>query len=215
MNPQFPQTVFVTGIGTNVGKTIAAAVLVEALQADYWKPVQTGSPPDSDTQIVSSLISNQKTKTYPEAYVFSTPSSPHHAAAHEGKEIDLHNMPLPITANRLILEGAGGLLVPLNGNRLMADYITMLQMPVIVVVRNYLGSINHTLLTLENLQLRNIPVAGLVFNGDPFLDNEAIIQQFSYVNVLGHIAEATTINKEFVAEQAALLRQSIQKHYVL
>lgn len=215
MKPQFPSTIFVTGIGTNVGKTVAAAVLTEALRADYWKPVQTGAPDDSDSRTIKSLLSNGVSRIHPEAYALRIPASPHYAAAEEGVVIELQKMGAPVTSNRLVIEGAGGLLVPLNSKQLIVDYVVALAVPVVVVVRNYLGAINHTLLTLECLKQREIPVAGLLFNGTPYLDNEAVIAQFGEVRVLGHIEEAVALTPAFISEQALLLRQSLETHYTL
>lgn len=157
---------FVTGIGTDVGKTVAAAILTEALQADYWKPVQAGGLDFTDTDTVKSLVSNERSIFHPEAYSLKMAASPHKAAAAEGVEIDVKGMRLPATQNNLVVEGAGGLMVPLNKRYLVLDLVQQLGLEVVLVSRNYLGSINHTLLTAEVLRYRKIPVAGIIFNGE-------------------------------------------------
>jgi len=197
-----PKNIFVAGIGTGVGKTIASAVLVEALNADYWKPIQCGNLDNSDTYVVQSLISNGESKFHPETFRLKTASSPHYAAKVEGVQIELSKCTTPKTYKPLVIEGAGGLMVPLNNKDCVVDLIQKLHTPVVLVCRNYLGSINHTLLSIELLKQRNIPLLGLIFSGDNFLDNEEIIQHFGQAKILGHIDEATTINKEFIRQQA-------------
>ena len=151
-----PKNIFVTGIGTGVGKTIASAVLVEALKADYWKPIQCGNLDISDTVTVKSLISNPVSKIHPEAYRLKTASSPYYAAKLEGVQIELKKCIPPVTTRHLIIDGAGGLLVPLNDKECVADLISALRAPVVLVCKNYLGSINHTLLSIELLKQRGI-----------------------------------------------------------
>ena len=142
---------FITGIGTDVGKTVVAAVLVEALKADYWKPIEAGNVESSDPMIIANLISNKESEIHPSGYSFALPAFPHFAAEKEGIEIDLNKIKIPTTKNTLIIEGAGGLMVPLNRKQLVIDLIMQLNVPVILVVKNYLGAINHTLLTLNLL----------------------------------------------------------------
>jgi len=203
-----PKNIFVTGIGTDVGKTIASAVLVEALKADYWKPVQCGNLDSSDTLTVQSLISNSESKIHPECYKLKTASSPHYAAEVENIRIELSKCTAPTTERHLVIEGAGGLLVPLNKKECVVDLISWLQTPVVLVCRNYLGSINHTLLSINLLKQRGIPLLGLIFNGDNFLDNEEIIQHFGQTKILGRIDEGTSINKEFIHQQAQKMKSS-------
>lgn len=210
-----PKRIFVTGIGTGVGKTIVSAVLTEALHADYWKPIQCGNPDDSDSLHVHSLISNKVTIIHPEAYRFKTASSPHYAAKAEGIQIDIAKCILPATNQTLIIEGAGGLMVPLNDKACVVDLISALNVPVVLVCRNYLGSINHTLLSISLLKQKGIPLLGLIFSGHDFLDNEAIIQHFGDTPILGRIDEVAVINKDFVGRQAVKLRQSLSKLYTL
>lgn len=189
---------FVTGIGTGIGKTIVSAVLVESLQADYWKPVQSGDLDNSDTLYVQSLVSNAKTVFHPEAYRLTQPLSPHKSAALDGIEIDPSTIIAPQTENTLIIEGAGGLMVPLNHTFLMIDLIQQLNAEVILVVKHYLGSINHTLLSLEALRSRNIPITALIFNGEPNESSESVIRGFAQCTTL-HIPEIPQISKESIA----------------
>jgi dethiobiotin synthetase len=194
--------IFVTGIGTDVGKTVVSAILTEALQADYWKPVQSGSVELTDSHKVKSLVSNPRTVFHPETYLLQAPLSPHAAAALEGIEIDLAAIARPQTQNRLVVEGAGGLFVPLNANYLMVDLIRHLQLPVVVVSANYLGSINHTLLTLEALRSRHIPVAGLIFNGAPNPATEDYILQYAGVPKLLSVLPEDTLTPAVIRRYA-------------
>src|SRR3954471_11310026 len=157
---------FITGISTDVGKTIASAILTEALQADYWKPIQAGDLDNSDSHKVKRLLSNAKTVIHPNSYALKTPASPHLAAQIDGIRIDLKNIIEPKTQNEhLVIEGAGGLYVPINESETIADLIRP-DYKVIVVSRHYLGSISHTLLTIEALKNRKLNVAGIIFSGD-------------------------------------------------
>lgn len=209
------KNIFVTGIGTGVGKTIASAVLVEALQADYWKPVQCGNLENSDSLTVRGLVSNPVSKVYKESYRLKTASSPHYAARVEGVKIDIFQCKKPETDKSLIIEGAGGLMVPLNDKDSVINLIITLRVPVILVCRNYLGSINHALLSVSLLKQRGIRLLGIIFSGDNFLDNEEIIQHFGNAVVLGRIDESDDINKEFIKQQALKLRASLSKHFAL
>ena len=149
-------TYFVTGISTEVGKTVASAILVEALQADYWKPIQAGDLDNTDTHKIKKLVSNSKSKFHPNSYALKTPMSPHAAANIDGIAIDLEKIQEPKTTNHLVIEGAGGLLVPLNDQQTILDIIKPTY-KVIVVSRHYLGSINHTLLTVNLLKEKGAP----------------------------------------------------------
>lgn len=191
-----------TGIGTEVGKTVISAILTEALAADYWKPIQSGDLDFTDTMKVQSWISNSKTKFHPEAYRLKTPMSPHAAAAIDGIEINLNQIQLPQTDNFLLAEGAGGLLVPLNDKNCIIDLIQYLQLPVILISKHYLGSINHTLLSIEALRSRNIPIAGLIFNGEAHPTTESIIQEMSGIRALCRINSLESVTKGKIAEEA-------------
>jgi len=192
------KNIFVTGIGTDVGKTLISAILTEALEADYWKPIQAGDISNSDTIKVKNLVSNTKTVFHPEAYQLSQPMSPHAAAAIDGIEIKLSKINLPVTNNRIIIEGAGGLMVPLNDKELIVDLISGLKVGVILVVQNYLGSINHTLLSIEVLKNKKIEVLGLIFNGESNEASETYILNYSKLKCLGRVKRYNSLTKEVV-----------------
>ena len=187
---------FVTGIGTEIGKTVVSSILTEYLQADYWKPVQSGDLHLTDTMKVQALVSNTKSYFHPERHRLNAPLSPHAAAALDGVQIQLSDFTLPQTSNHLIVEGAGGLMVPLNDQDLMIDLIKQLGIPVILVSRNYLGSINHTVLSIEALQRREIPIAGIVINGEPNPATESIIESMSALPILFRVGHFAEISKE-------------------
>lgn len=168
--------IFVTGIGTGVGKTYVSARLVEKLKADYWKPIQSGDLHHSDTDTVREFVTNPISKFHPEAYRLTQPFSPHKSAALDGIQIDIDQIILPETENLLIIEGAGGLLVPLNEKDLMIDLIQKFNADVILVVMHYLGSINHTLLSIEALKHRGIALKEIIFNGESDEWSEEIIK---------------------------------------
>ena len=168
---------FITGIGTDVGKTIVSSIIVEALQADYWKPIQAGDLDNSDTNKVEKYVSNPTTKFHKNAYALQTPASPHLAAEIDGIKIELDNITEPKTTNHLVIEGAGGIFVPLNNSDCVIDLIQP-DYKVIVVSRHYLGSINHTLMAIEILKSRNLNVAGIVFSGDENKATELLIMGF-------------------------------------
>lgn len=196
---------FITGIGTDVGKTVASAIVVEALKADYWKPVQAGDLGNTDTMKVKGLVSNVQSQFHKEAYRFTQPMSPHAAAAADGVQIDTKKLILPETSNTLIIEGAGGLMAPLKKNFLVIDLIQQLKAEVILVSRNYLGSINHTLLSADALKNRRIPVAGIVFNGAPTPSSEEYILNSTGYKCLLRIGEENTIDQTTVKRYASLL----------
>jgi dethiobiotin synthetase len=190
--------IFITGIGTDVGKTIVSAILVEALEADYWKPVQAGDLKNSDSIKIKTLISNSLTFIHPEAYKLSQPMSPHAAADLDGVEINLNNFTVPETHNNIIIEGAGGLMVPLNDKDLIIDLIKVLEVEVVLVSQNYLGSINHTILSLEALKSKGIKILGIIFSGDENSETEKFILNYSGLSCLGRVKRHTSINKEVV-----------------
>jgi len=155
---------FITGIGTGAGKTIVSAAICEALEADYWKPVQCGNLENTDSNIVKSLVSNPDTKIHPERYLLKKAKSPHAAAMDEKMNIRLSDFSLPVSEKQIIVEGAGGLMVPLNNNgEFVADLAIQLELPVILVANFYLGSINHTLLSIEFLKSRKLTPSALIF----------------------------------------------------
>lgn len=197
------RSIFISGIGTDVGKTIVSAILAEAWHADYFKPIQAGNPESGDAVTVKNLISNQQSIIHPSAYTFTHAASPHQAAALENKIIDLNNITLPSTNNPLIIEGAGGLMVPLNEKYLVIDLIKKLNIPVLLVSKNYLGAINHTLLTIEVLKNHSIPMMGIVYNGGDRNENMTFIARYTNIATIGFIPELEVINKEVVLREAA------------
>ncbi|WP_128547455.1 dethiobiotin synthase [Larkinella soli] len=208
-----PTQYIVAGISTEIGKTVVSAILVEALEADYWKPVQSGALEDSDTETVRRLTGRTGSVFHPEAYRLREPLSPHAAAAIDGVRISLDAIQPPQTANALIIELAGGLLVPLNDHDLNIDLVVRLGLPVILVSKNYLGSINHTLLSVEALRSRNIPIAGLIFNGPPTPATENFILNYTGLPCLAKIGWAPEVNREFVARQAEVFRKNRENAY--
>jgi len=190
--------IFITGIGTDIGKTVVSAILTEALAADYWKPVQAGDLDNSDAIKVKHLITNAKTVIHPEGIQLSQPMSPHAAAKIDNVKIKLTDFKLPKTKNNLIIEGAGGLMVPLNDKDLMIDLIAQLDVEVILVSQNYLGSINHTLLSLQVLKSYHLKVLGLIFNGEENIETEKYILNYSGLKCLGRIKQHQIIDKKVV-----------------
>ena len=200
------ERLFVTGIGTDVGKTLVAAILVEALGADYWKPVQAGLEPSTDTETVRQLVGNPTSCFWPERHRLRLPASPHTAAAAEGVQLRAEDFALPATTNHLVVEGAGGLLVPLAPDLLLADLLPAWQLAVVVVSRHYLGSLNHTLLTLEALRSRGIAVRGLVFNGEPAPANEQLLSRYANAPVLPPLLPEAEVSPATVRRYAATYR---------
>ncbi len=200
--------IFITGISTDVGKTIASAIITEALEADYWKPIQAGDLDNSDSHFIKSNVKSQKSKIFPNAYQFKTPASPHLAAELDGITIDLKNIIEPKTDNHLVIEGAGGLFVPLNETDFVIDLIQP-DYKVIVVSRHYLGSINHTLLTIEALKNRGIPIAGIIFNGNENLATETLILNTTQLKCIGRIEEEPYFDQNVISEYADLFRDNV------
>ncbi|HEX8427984.1 dethiobiotin synthase [Hymenobacter sp.] len=200
------EKLFITGIGTDVGKTLVSAILTEALQADYWKPVQAGLEPTTDAATVRSLVQNPVSRFWPERHRLQLPASPHAAAAAEGLTIRPTDFELPQTNNHLLVEGAGGLLVPLAPGFLLADLAQQFDLDVVVVSRNYLGSINHTLLTLEALLARGLRVRGLVFNGAPIPATENFIREHTGVALMPRLLPEPEVSPAVVSRYAAEFR---------
>lgn len=205
------QQYFVSGIGTEVGKTIVSAILVQALKADYWKPIQSGDLDNSDSQLIEKLTKNSGTKIHPETHRLKTPASPHYSAAVDGVSIQLDQFQLPKTNNNLIVEGAGGLIVPLNDKDSMLDLIEQLKLPVILVANFYLGSINHSLLSLEVLKQRNISIHSVIFNGDTTVSSRDIIKKMSgdFVERYIEIPRLNEISLASTNEAAHELREKL------
>ena len=200
--------IFITGLGTDVGKTIASAITTEALQADYWKPVQAGDLDNSDTHKIRKYISNTKSILHENSYQLHTPASPHLAAALDGITIDLKKFGEPKTTNHLVIEGAGGIYVPLNDKDLVIDLIQK-DYEVIVVSRHYLGSINHTLLTVEALQNRKLKVAGIIFSGDENKATEEIILKKTGLKMIGRIENEPYFDQNVIQYYADKFRENL------
>jgi dethiobiotin synthetase len=205
---------FITGIGTDVGKTLVSAILTEALGANYWKPIQAGYADGTDAQWISRAISNRQSIIYPELYKLALPASPHIAAREEGIQIEMAAIKkryeqLLIAAPRfIIIEGAGGLLVPINEKEFVVDIIHALKARVILVSRNYLGSINHSLLTAELCKQYKLDVVGWIFN-DQFMQYEEEIARWSGLPKIASIPKTTMPGKKFVLDQGATLMQKL------
>ena len=199
--------IFITGTGTDVGKTLIAAIVTEALQADYWKPVQAGFSDGTDSLFVEEMISNNQSKIHPELYKLKMPASPHLAAAAEQKEIKIKEIitHLPKTKNRVIIEGAGGLMVPLNKKKMILNLIKELNAKVIIVSKNELGSINHSLLTAAVLKKEKADVAGWIFT-EEYQNYENEIAGWSGYPVIASVKHLPVISKETIKEQALKLR---------
>lgn len=198
---------FVTAIGTDSGKTLFSAILTEALEADYWKPVQSGEPADSNT--IRQLLVNDKSKVLKERHYLQTPASPHAAAAIDGVEIHLDDFELPEGNGPLVVEGAGGLLVPLNNEDTIADLIKRLGLPVILVSNLYLGNINHTLLSCEYLKKEEIEVAGIVFNGPSNPASEEVILKMTGLQLLLKIEQEKEITHNMISKYAKILKENL------
>ena len=210
--------IFITGIGTGIGKTLVSAIIVEAIQADYWKPVQAGFAEGTDTEWIKTIITNKQSRVHPELYILKLAVSPHIASKEEGVHISIQNIydeymrllknkPEP-GSSELLIEGAGGLLVPLNKNEFVIDLAEKLNARVILVSRNYLGSINHSLLTAQICKQRNLNVIGWIFN-DQYLQYEDEICNWSGYQKIASIPRLEMIDRDNIATQALRLRNNL------
>jgi dethiobiotin synthase len=198
--------VFVTGTDTGIGKTVVAACLARAWQAGYWKPVQTGAAAgDDDTAAVAALADLPAERVFAPVYALQAPLSPHAAAELEGTRISMDAIAPPETPHPLVVEGAGGLYVPLNERDFMIDLMARLALPVLLVARSTLGTINHTLLSLAALRARALPIAGVVLSGPPNAGNRAAIERFGQVRVLAELPRIDPLNKDAIERLAALI----------
>ena len=179
--------IIIAGIGTEVGKTVTSAIITQKLKADYWKPVQAGDLHQSDTIKVKNWVSNQKTTFHEEAFRLTEPMSPHAAADIDGITIQIDDFKTPETDNNLVIELAGGLLVPINHKETNLELIQQLGLPVVLVVNFYLGSINHTLLSVSLLKTNNIPLEGLLFNGEVNAESKQVILEMTGCKDLGTV----------------------------
>jgi len=201
--PKLPDKFFVTGTDTGIGKTLVSAMLTIGLHADYWKPVQSGLDEGmTDTQRVKKWTRFDDSHFHKETYLLSEPLSPHASAAIDGVTIQMRNFQIPEPRHEyLIVEGAGGLMVPLNDQDMIIGLIKMLKLPVLLVARSSLGTINHTLLTLEQLRRYDIRVLGVVLNGPDNPGNTEAIEKYGDVNVFGTVQALEEINKETIKNE--------------
>ncbi len=199
--------IFVTGISTEVGKTIASAIITEALEADYWKPIQAGDLEHSDSHKIAQLISNKKTVIHKNSYALKSPMSPHAAASIDGINILSDQIKEPQTTNHLVIEGAGGLLVPINEKETILDLIKPTY-KVVIVSRHYLGSINHSLLTIGWLKDRGFNVS-ILFSGDEQPTTEEIILSKTGITSLGRINEEQNFDAELIRKYATQFREKL------
>ncbi len=204
--------IFITGTGTDVGKTLIAAIVTEALEADYWKPVQAGYEDRTDSLWIQEMLSNKKSIIHPEAFRLKMPASPHLSAPAENEKIKINKIiaNLPKTKNQLIIEGAGGLMVPLNKKKFIIDLIKKLKAKVIIVSKNELGSINHSLLTAEVLKKEKINVAGWIFT-EEYQNYEKEIGEWSGYPVIASVKHLPDISKETINAEAIKMRPLLKK----
>lgn len=181
----FPKKLFVTGTDTEIGKTVLSATLCRGLQAEYWKPVQSGIDPQTDSETVASWAGMTKERIHPETYRLNEPMSPHASADLDGVEIEMGAFTLPDSRrDHLIVEGAGGVLVPLNREKMMLDLMVQLDLPVLLVARSTLGTLNHTLMSLQVMRSRGLTIWGVVLNGPHHSSNEEAILHYGKPNHL-------------------------------
>lgn len=200
---------FITGIGTGVGKTFVSAVLTEALNADYWKPVQCGTADGTDREKVESLMSNSTSVMHKESYCLQEPASPHLAAGLENIKIKMDGFLIPEAGEHLIIEGAGGLMVPLNDDAFVIDLAREFEAEVILVIRNYLGCINHSLLSIDYLVKNDFPVKGIILIGNFDKAVRSVIVNYSELPVLAEMPELSEISKEAVLNQASKINAGL------
>ena len=191
----------VCGTDTDVGKTVVSALLVQGLQASYWKPVQSGLEDGGDRSRVQRLLNLNEERILPEAHAFSKPVSPHWASELDGEPLHPNDLALPKHQGALVVETAGGLMVPLNRHWLQIDQLQVWGLPIVLVARSGLGTLNHTLLSLEALKNRQLQVLGLILNGPHHADNPKTLEQFGGVPVLAELPPLNPLSAEALAEQ--------------
>lgn len=204
--------IMVAGIGTDVGKTVVSAILTTALDGNYWKPIQCGDKEQSDTNRIKALIDNTKHQIYSSTYCLKHPLSPHHAARLENIAIDPNAIIPPKTTRPLIIEGVGGIFVPLTTSMHTTDLFKTWNCRWIIVSRSYLGSINHTLLTVSALKQLNICISGIIFNGESNPDGEAAILTMTKVPLIGRIYPEQEINKKAIQTYARQWKHTLLTH---
>lgn len=211
------QTIFITGTGSGIGKTLVSAIIAEALHADYWKPIQAGYDQSTDSEMVRSLVGNSKSKIYPEVYKLKMPVSPHLAARDDGRTLSLEKIfsafsQHVVPGRRLVMEAPGGLMTPLNDHELVIDLIMKLNAKVILVSRHYHGSINHALLTAKACRQKSLRVMGWIFNDEPpvtGMNYEDDIVQWSGYPVLASVGKLPQIDSSVVREKAEHIKSRI------
>ena len=185
----------ICGTDTDVGKTLISSFFVRGLQSFYWKPIQSGIETETDSQSILRLSGIKKEKILKEAYIFEKPVSPHWAAEIDRKKIDINLLNVPKIDGSIVIETAGGLMVPITRNFLQIDQIRKWNLPVIIVCRSSLGTLNHTLLTVEALKNRNIKILGLIINGEKHLDNPKTLREFSKLPIIAEFPRLNNIDK--------------------
>ncbi len=193
--------IIICGTDTNVGKTIVSSFFVQGLKGIYWKPIQSGIEEDTDTQTVCKILNLEPNRYLSERYKFKAPVSPHWAAEKESRCIDSNNLNLPDINKLMIIETAGGLMVPLNRHWLQIDQLKVWGSPIILVARTGLGTLNHTLLSLEALKNRNINVLGIVLNGPSHKDNPKTLEQFGDTKILARLPIFEEVNAKVLSEE--------------
>ena len=204
---------FITAIGTGSGKTVVSAIFSQALQADYWKPIQAGFP--TDTSIVKNLISNANTTYHQEAYLLEAPISPHAAAKIENIEIELESITFPFTETGLIIEGAGGVMVPVNEKQLVIHLASQFDCQVVLVCNLYLGSINHSLLSIAHLKTQGYNLIGIVFNGKSNQESERIILQYAATPCLLRVHQESKMDKVCIKRYAEVLKHNLLNERII
>ncbi len=196
----WPQRMFVTGTDTGVGKTLVSGMLAARIDAAYWKPIQTGAVEETDSSWIARICGLPRERLFPEEYLFADPVSPHLAAYREGKRIEISRVFWPESEFPVLAEGAGGLMVPLNQEEYMIDLMSYLNAPVLVVARSGLGTINHTLLTVDRLRSSGLRVFGVVLNGVRNRDNREAIEKMGRVKVLAEVDYLPELSAKHVRE---------------
>ena len=203
LNFDLPKKMFITGTDTGIGKTVVSAMLTLGLKAEYWKPVQSGLTERTDTDTVKYLTGLPDSHFHKETYRLNEPLSPHASAAIDGVEISINNFKLPDIKpeNHLIIEGAGGLMVPLNDEAMIIDLIKQLDIPVLLVSRSSLGTLNHTFLSLDQLRRYDIDVLGVIMSGPLNLSNRKAIEKYGEVPVLGELPQLDLLQPELLKQE--------------
>lgn len=200
MVPQGYTSYWITGTDTDVGKSVVSAMFVTALESSYWKPVQSGILTGTDTEFVEQVSGLTKDHFIPEVYKTTQPLSPHLSARIDGITIDMNAFHKPDTSviknKRLVIEGAGGVLVPLNSDKYVIDLIKQIVAPVIIVCRSALGTINHSLTTIEALRSRDIPIKGFIMNGAKNVENERAVREYGQIEHLGSVPELSKVDRK-------------------